>query len=165
MKLSKLSIPVATIGVINGIIFGVILEVFLRLAFIFETYAREPLSAGINISYLPYPFSWWFLPLLSLATVSVSTAAVYTFLDKGIKSVVWFWQTVGIATVIFNVAFSIIFIFSHWWFESRFDGATIETTIRAVKEDLSILILAFPLLQSYNLIFALVLKHFKLYLP
>ncbi len=114
-KLNKL--PVIALGAINGILFGVLLEIVLRSAFLVETYlrTRKPAPVGVTICYFGY---WWYLPLLSFVTVTSATFIVHHFAAKYIKSTIWFWQILSVVIVLVFATFTIIYAFYNWYLES-----------------------------------------------
>jgi hypothetical protein len=160
MEISKLpKMSLLALSVINGVVFGVMVEFCLRLIFILKTYSDDPFGFGRR------PVSWWYLPVLSLATVTIAAVFAHIILGRIIKSTVWFWQSVGVTTIVLNAIAVVIFIFFQLWTERQIHDEIIESALIAVKDDWFILFLAFPILQLYNLIFALVLNRFRLYLP
>lgn len=163
-KLHKIS--VVTLGAINGILLGILSEIVLRSAFLLEVFlrSREPLSPEISIDFLPYPFSWWYLPLLSLTSVTLATFIVHRFLIVYIKSSVWFWQMVGIVTIFICAIYSTIFFFYNWSI-SNFEFVELDSVVSALRGDLFILFVMFLIGAAYNLLFAFVLKRIKSHLP
>jgi hypothetical protein len=163
-KLSK--IPIKALGAINGILFGILSEVIWRIGFHIETYlrSREPLSSDFSICHLGYPFSWWYLPLLSFITVTSATFLVHHFAAIYVKSIIWFWQTVGIMTVLIFVLFSAMYAFYNWYLEG-FEFNQLYSLILGVKSDFFFVFAAFPIIAIFNLLFALILKRLKTHLP
>jgi len=159
-------IPFVVLGAINGTLFGVLSEVILRIGFHIETYlrSREPLSSDVSICYFGYPFSWWYLPLLSFIAITSATFVVHHFAAIYVKSIIWFWQTVGIMTVLIFVLFSAIYAFYNWYLEG-FEFNELYSLILAVKSDFFFLFAAFPIIAIFNLLFALILKRLKTQLP
>lgn len=159
-------LKVIALGAINGILFGVSMETVLRSLFLYEKYLRgkEPLSPNLHISYLPYPFNWWFLPLLSFVFVTLATFIVHRYFAQYIKSSIWFWQVVGVVAVLGLVVYSIPHSLYTWCF-SIFDFSESYYSMEAIQQDLPILLIAFPSIALFNLLFALVLKWRKLNLP
>ena len=163
-KLNK--IPVIALGTINGILLGVFLETLCRSVFLFEMYlrSRKPLSSGINISYVGYPFSWWCLPLLSIITVTLAAFIVHRYVASIVKYSIWFWQIVGIVAVLECAVLSIIFAVYNWysiWIEL----IDLDSVITTVEGDLFVLFIGFPIIAVFNLLFALILKRLKTDLP
>jgi hypothetical protein len=160
-KLNKL--PIIALGAINGILFGVVLEVVLRSMFLVATYLRssQSPSVGITICHLGYPFRWWYFPLLSFITVTSATFIVHHFAAKYIKSTIWFWQIVSVVTIFVFATFEIIYAFYNWYLES-FEFEELYSLMFGLK---SKLIIAYPIIAIFNLLFALLLKRFKTHLP
>ncbi len=159
-------LKVVALGAINGILFGTLVETVLRSLFLYEKYLRDkrPVSSNIHFSYLPYPFSWWYLPLLSFVFVTFATFVVHRYFAQHIKSSIWFWQVVGFVAVSGLVVYSIPHSLYNWCF-SQFDFTKAYYSMEALQKDLLILLIAFPSIAIFNLLFALVLKWRKLNLP
>ena len=167
MILSKShKLKVIALGAINGILFGILMETVLRSLFLYEKYLRDkkPPLSNLNISYLPYPFNWWFLPLLSVVFVTLATFIVHRYFAQYIKSSIWFWQVVGIVAVLGLVVYSIPYSLYNWCF-SKFSFPESYYSIEAMQQDLPIFLVAFPSIAVFNLLFALVLKWRNLNLP
>jgi hypothetical protein len=89
------------LGWINGLGFGVLAELAMRLLFAYdEVVAQRTLDPNTRILMSPYPWAWWYLPLLSLVLTSIATLLVYAFWRSHIKSVTWRWQLVGFLAVL-----------------------------------------------------------------
>lgn len=56
------------IGAVNGLILGTLVEIALRLLYSLDGYLQDqtPLPYGMSISYAPYPFRWWWFPLIGV---------------------------------------------------------------------------------------------------
>lgn len=163
-KLSKR--PVITLGAIDGILFGASLEILCRSIFLFEMYLRsgKPLPSGINISNTGYPFSWWYLPLLSTLTVTLAAFIVHRYVASIVKYSIWFCQIVGIVAVLESALLSIIFAVYNWY-SIGIELIDLDSVIAVVKGDLFILFIEFPIIAVFNLLFALILKRLKTDLP
>lgn len=159
-------IPFIVLGAISGILLGVFLEIFSRSIFLFEVYLcrSNPSPSTVTIpcsSY--YPFSWWFFPLLVFIAVTFATFIVQHYAAIYIKSVIWFWQTVGIVTLLILGSFSVIYVFYDWYLE-EFE-TDFYSVLFGLKKDFSFLFIAFPIIAIFNLLFALILKRLKTHLP
>ncbi len=158
-------IPFIVLGAINGILLGVFLEILSRSIFLFEVYlsSSSPSPSKVSIPYPKYPFNWWFLPLLFFIAVTFASFIVQHYAAIYIKSVIWFWQTVGIVTWLIFGSYSTIYAFydgSLQGFETEFYSLLFEL-IRGS----SLLFIAFPIIAIFNLLFALILKRLKTNLP
>jgi hypothetical protein len=89
------------LGAINGLGFGVLAELSARGIFTFQRNLVEqqhPLGPDWHILRNPYPWEWWYLPLLFLALTSIATVLIYA--RSKIKSVTWRWQLIGFLALI-----------------------------------------------------------------
>lgn len=163
-KLNK--IPIITLGAINGILLGVFLEILFRSLFLLEVYLRpsDPSPRTITIPDPHYPFNWWYLPLLFFIAVTLATFVVDRFASGYLKSLIWFWQAVGVATSPVLALFSIIIAFYYWYLQS-FDFTKLYSVKIAIKQDFLLSFLALPIIAAFNLLFALILKRLKTHLP
>ena len=158
---------VIALGAINGILFGTMLETVLRSLFLYEKYLRDKRpSGGFSISYSPYPFSWWYLPLLSFVFVTLATFIVHRYFSQYIKFSIWFWQTVGVVALLECAVYLILrSLYYHYLYFSEYDFLPIESLITGIESDLFMLLIASPIIAAFNLLFALVLKWRRINLP
>ncbi|MCU1289141.1 MAG: hypothetical protein JWN60_1370 [Acidobacteria bacterium] len=163
-KLNKT--PIITLGAINGILLGVFLEILSRSIFLFEVYLRSssPSPSTITIPEPRYPLNWWYLPLLFFIAVTLATFVVHRFASRYIKSLIWFWQAVGVITSPILALFSIFFTFYYWYLHS-FQFTLLYFVKLEIKEGFLVSFIAFPIIAIFNLLFALILKRLKTHLP
>ena len=164
-KLHKIPVPV--LGSINGLLVGIFSEIVFRSVFLLEKNYLRPQapSGGFQIQYSPYPFNWWFLPIVLFVTVTLATIIVHYSLSRFTKSPIWFWQIVSIVTVPIVLAIYLaIYVFYLW--EFIISGISeLDSLITAIKGELPILLVIFLIIVVFNLLFALVLKRLKTHLP
>lgn len=159
-------LKIVALGAINGIIFGTSLEIVLRSLFLYEKYLRDKKpSTGFQINYSPYPFSWWFLPFSPFVFVTLATFIVRRYFAQYIKSTIWFWQIVGVIAVFGFAVYSTLFNFYYCYFNEELDVMLIDSFMQTLQADLFMLLIAFPIVAAFNLLFALVSKWRKLNLP
>jgi H+/Cl- antiporter ClcA len=96
-KQGRMSLQALQLGAINGLAFGILAEFVIRLI-----HGRERLllresssDSGVTIETMPYPLSWWYLPLLSLVLVTLASVFVHRYLAHYLKSQIWRWQAIG----------------------------------------------------------------------
>ena len=153
------------LGAVCGLLFGILSEIIFRSIFLYEGYVHPPIkSAEFSIDMAPYPFSWWYLPLLWLILVALASYFVHRYLARHIKSSIWLWQVVGIVAVLEGCSFSFILVvygwysqFGHWEARVLWEGI-IDSTLRELKIGLFFL----PFLLVFNLIFVMVLRRWRL---
>ncbi len=158
-------LKVIALGAINGLVFGTLLETILRSLFLYEKFLRNKKPSGnFSISYLPYPFNWWFLPLMFFVAATFATFIVHRYFARFTKSNIWFWQIVGVGAVFGCAVYLTLSIFRFWYF-SEYDFPIVESLKEDLKSDLFSLLVVLPFVAAFNLLFALVLKWRKLNLP
>ena len=154
------------LGAINGILFGTLLELTLRARYSYGMYVfnQTPLPPDMHIQIAPYPFKWWYLPLLSLVLVTLASFLVNRYLAKYLKSSIWLWQVIGFVAVLEACVYSAITIWYQWYY-SRFDFLGMDYLLHAIKSEQSICLRVLPVVLAFNLIFALMLRFRKARLP
>jgi hypothetical protein len=143
-------LKVIALGAINGILLGVLLDIILCL-----------LSYLHHRNWSNYISPWWFFPFWSFVCVTFATFTVHWYFAQYIKSSIWFWQIVGGFTI-FSCALYMIF---HTFYYLHFVELNFEQYIylmRAFGEDLFTLLHAYPIIATFNLIFAFVLRRQKI---
>lgn len=165
MNLKQSCLERIKLGAINGILFGTLLELICRSIFFYERYVQErtPLSPGLNIDMAPYPFSWWYLPILFLVLVTMASFIVHRYLSARIKSHIWLWQVIGVVAVLECFLFAAILNWYHWYRGFAFLGT--EDLAQAVGSELKLCLLFLPVAILFNLLFAIGLHFRKVELP
>lgn len=89
-------------GTINGLVAGAVIELSLRFVHVYQNwlYERTPLPDEMQIQMSPYPFRWWYLPLLSFVLVVPMSLLVQHFMSHHIKSPILLWQIIGLGSVL-----------------------------------------------------------------
>lgn len=146
------------LGALNGIIFGSLFEVTYRSLFLWETYRlkQTPAPEGLSIDLSPYPFRWWYLPVLSLVLVSLASLLVHRLLSRSIESTIWRWQIIGVVAVLGCFVYVCGMDGLRWYAEFTYLGAGY--LLDVVAGELRWLSFVLPLVLGYNLIFGAVLR-------
>jgi len=101
------------LGAINGLALGVVAELLMRTIYAYERSRGGPAAGSeIIIDRMPYPFSWWYLPLLSLVLVTVASVIVHRYLLPHLRSQISRWPAIG-ALAIFELY--LITLALDWW--------------------------------------------------
>jgi hypothetical protein len=89
------------LGALNGLGFGVLAELSVRGLYTYEKAlaAQHPLGPDWDILMSPYPWAWWYPPLLSVVFTSIATLFVCWFWRSRIKSLTLRWPLVGFLAV------------------------------------------------------------------
>ncbi|MCA1592530.1 MAG: hypothetical protein LC754_07750 [Acidobacteria bacterium] len=153
------------LGAINGILFGMLLELIFRSIFLYEKYVQRqsPISPGLHIDMAPYPFSWWYLPVLFLVLVTLASLLVHRYLSSHIKSRIWLWQVIGFAAVLECCLYAAILSWYHWYRGFAFLG--VADLVQAMESGLKTCLLFLPVALVFNLLFAVGLRFRKVELP
>lgn len=146
------------LGAISGMLFGILLESVLRSIYLYETHVQEQtlLPLDVHIQMMPYPSSWWYLPLFSLVLITLASFLVHRYFARHIKSSVWLWQVIGLVAVLEACLYSVIVIW-YQWYHSQFDFLGIDYLV-LIKGDLRIILRVLPVVLGFNLLFALALR-------
>jgi hypothetical protein len=90
------------LGALNGLGFGLLAELSMRGIYTYEKALAGPsgFHQDMEILMSPYPWAWWYFPLLSVVFTSIATLFVCWFWRSRIKSVTWRWQLVGFLAVV-----------------------------------------------------------------
>jgi hypothetical protein len=141
------------LGALNAILFGIITDLVLRMVYNYERTSLISLrtEVNLNIDLSPYPFQWWYLPLMSVALIIPATILVYRYLLSHLNSYLWLWQAVGIAAVF---ECYLLTLTMDWW-NAHFSemGADYWAVAYSIKPVPWIFIL--PAVSVFNLLFAL----------
>jgi hypothetical protein len=165
MNLKQSCLERIKLGAINGILFGTLLELTFRSIFFYERHVQErmPISPGLNIDMAPYPFNWWYLPILFLILVTLASFLMHWYLSERIKSHLWLWQIIGFVAVLECCLYAAILNWYHWF--RGFDFLGTEDLAQAMGSDLKICLLFLPVAILFNLLFAIGLHFRKVELP
>ena len=89
-------------GAFNGLALGVTAELVMRALYQYELSdaERTPADSQIVIDTIPYPFSWWYLPVLSFALVTIASVIAHRFLRPHVKSQIFLWPAIGALAVL-----------------------------------------------------------------
>ena len=156
---------VVALGATNGLLFGASVEIILRSLYFYEWYLHKKYLPHLHIP-LPYGYpldDWWFLTILSFVCATAATFIVHRCFAQYIKSSVWFWQIVGVGALFVCAGYSMLYISYQVYL--MFDVIEVNSVVSAIEGDLCALLLASPIVATFNLLFALVLKWRNLNLP
>ncbi len=150
------------LGALNGVIFGVLLEIAWHSLYLYEIYrtAQTPLPPDVHIQMAPYPFNWWTLPTLFLVTVSIASFLVHRYLSRHIKSSILLWQITGFVAIIACCLSSFVNIWYLW--RTHPDLAGISFPMESFQSDIKMFLVLLPLLLVFNIVFVAVLRWRKL---
>lgn len=164
MSLKVLYWNAIRLGAINGITFGVFFEITLRSIFLYESYIQKQtsISSDMHIHTTSYPFSWWFLPILSLVFITLASFLANQYLAHRIKSIFWLWQIIGFIAVLECYLYGAIMSCWEWY---RFDFVYVEDVMRAMYGNLITCLRVLPIVLVFNLLFAIALRFRKPLLP
>jgi len=145
------------LGVINGLSFGILAEVVMSLLYEYEIGLGGRTDPATTIDMAPYPWAWWYLPLISTLLVTTATFVVHCFLGRRIKSPFWFWEAVGL----FSVAGLYLLTLSVDWWNARSSSLKADYWQFAPSLKLAPWILLVPALLVFNLLFAWIANQIK----
>jgi 4-amino-4-deoxy-L-arabinose transferase-like glycosyltransferase len=149
---------VLELGARNGIMFGALFEVTYRTIYQWNNSQPERLIPGeprLIIDLAPYPFRWWYLPLLSTVSVPLASLLVHRLLSRRTKSTILLWQLIGLVALLgvaiygcSNIVYG-LYMHSHLEMDYFFWEAGLGLRL--------LLFPVLPLVMAYNLIFAVAL--------
>ncbi len=152
------------LGSLCGLLFGLLSEAILHSLFFYDSYAHPITSPdNLNIDLTPYPFNWWYLPLLWLVLVALASYFAHWCFAGYIKSSIWLWQIIGLTAVFVGCLASFI-IGSYSWYLRYPDWETrilLEGIINSTWGEVQIFLFFLPFLLAFNLMFVTVLRRCK----
>ena len=156
-KLHKMGL--VELGAINGLLLGSLFELALRSIYLLERHSQErtPLPPDVHIQTSPYPFAWWYPPLLSLVLVTLSSFLASRYLARRVTSPVLLWQVIGVLTMLGLCAYVIIGVGYKWYSIEAVLPAT-EYLAHVLRTEMGIILCVSPFVLGFNLLFAFALR-------
>lgn len=150
-------LPGWQIGALNGLVLGVLAEILLRAIYYYEGVRAGPVrTPEIIVDRIPYPFNWWYLPVLSLILVTVASVIGHRYLFPRLKPRVLRWPVIGLVAVAELYLFTLAL---DWWNAAH---SAVPYWDYASSTNLFPWVLLIPAVILFNLLFGWLMTRFSL---